>query len=238
MNALCVRAMFAAQAAGVLFERYFMPNAFEQMNAMYRYQRYFYNATRKYYLLGRDQLIAQMEIQPDANILEVGCGTGRNLIILAKKYPHAHFFGLDASSAMLRTAQTEIAAENLKNIKLKIALADDFDYQKTFDLEKPFDGIFFSYSISMIAGWKDSITVVLANLMRGGSFYIVDFYDQKDLPEWFRRVLKNWLRKFHVQFWDGLLPHLEELEKQGFGRLKITPIARRYAFITKFEKTV
>jgi len=208
------------------------------MNAMYRYQRYFYNITRKYYLLGRDKLIAQMNIQPGENILEVGCGTGRNLIILAKKYPNANFFGLDASSEMLRTAQTKIDAENLKNISLETALADDFNYQKTFNLEKPFDRIFFSYSISMISTWKESIAVVLANLMRGGSFYIVDFYDQKDLPRWFRSVLKNWLRRFHVQFWSGLLPHLEELEKQGLGKLEITSIARRYAFITKFEKTV
>jgi len=215
-----------------------MQNAFEQMNRMYRYQRYFYNATRKYYLLGRDKLIAQMNVKPGENILEVGCGTGRNLIILAKKHPRANFFGLDASSQMLRTAQSKIDALNLKNIRLETALADDFNYQKTFNLEKPFDGIFFSYSISMISTWNESIAVVLANLTRGGSFYIVDFYDQKDLPVWFRRVLKNWLSKFHVQFWSDLLPHLEGLEKQGLGKLETTSIARRYAFLIKFEKTV
>ncbi|MCY7377465.1 MAG: methyltransferase domain-containing protein [Pyrinomonadaceae bacterium] len=215
-----------------------MTNAFEQMNAMYRYQRYFYNITRKYYLLGRDQLIAQMNIRAGENILEVGCGTGRNLIILAKKYPHTNFFGLDASSAMLKTAQDKIDAQNLKNIVLKTGLADDFNYQKNFNLDKPFDGIFFSYSISMIAAWKESIAVVLANLTRGGKFYIVDFYDQKDLPAWFRHVLKNWLKKFHVQFWNGLLPHLAGLETQGLGKLKITPVARRYAFITEFEKII
>lgn len=215
-----------------------MQNAFEKMNRMYRHQRYFYNITRKYYLLGRDKLIAQMDVQPGENVLEVGCGTGRNLIILAKKYPNANFFGLDASSEMLRTAQTKIDDLNLKNIRLETALADDFSYRETFNLKKPFDGIFFSYSISMIPTWKESIAVVLTNLARGGNFYIVDFYDQKDLPQWFRRILKNWLEKFHVQFWSGLLPHLEELEKQGLGKLEISAIVCRYAFITKFEKTV
>ena len=215
-----------------------MTNAFEQMDSMYRYQRYFYDATRKYYLLGRDKLIAQMNIQPDENILEVGCGTGRNLIILAKKYPRTNFYGLDASSAMLKTAQDKIDALNLKNIRLKTALADDFEHRKTFDSEKPFDAIFFSYSISMIPTWKESIANALTNLAHGGSFYIVDFYDQRDLPAWFRGVLKSWLGKFHVQFWNGLLPHLEALEKQGSGKLQITSIARRYAFITKFEKTI
>lgn len=206
------------------------------MDSMYRYQRYFYNATRKYYLLGRDKLIVGMDIQPGQNILEIGCGTGRNLIILAKKHSKTSFFGLDASGAMLETAQTTVDNQNLGNVILKTALADDFDFHRTFDLKKPFDTIFFSYSITMIPSWKESIAVALENLSPGGNLYIVDFYDQADLPSWFRALLKNWLKKFHVQFWSGLLPHLRELESNGLGKLDLTPIARRYAFLAKFEK--
>ena len=33
-----------------------MTTAFEKMDKMYRHQRYFYDLTRKYYLLGRDRL--------------------------------------------------------------------------------------------------------------------------------------------------------------------------------------
>jgi S-adenosylmethionine-diacylgycerolhomoserine-N-methlytransferase len=138
---------------------------------------------------------------------------------------------------MLKTAQAKIDHENLKNTTLEIALADDFDYKKTFNLEKPFDTIFFSYSISMIPTWKKSITSALANLKSGGSFYIVDFYDQKEMPAWFRRILKSWLKQFHVEFQSDLLPHLEDLEKQSLGRIEIISIARRYAFIAKFQKT-
>jgi len=212
-------------------------DAFEKMDRMYRHQRYFYDLTRKYYLLGRDRLITQMNVQAGENILEVGCGTGRNLLILGKKQQAANFFGLDASGEMLKTAQAKIDAENLRNIRLKIALADDFNYQKTFNLEKPFDTIFFSYSISMIPTWKKSITNVLANLKSGGSFYIVDFYDQKEMPAWFRKILKSWLKQFHVEFRSDLLPHLEDSEKQGLGKIEIISIARRYAFIAKFQKT-
>ena len=208
------------------------------MNSMYRYQRYFYNATRKYYLLGRDKLISQMRIRPGENILEIGCGTGRNLIILAKKHPEANFFGLDASSAMLETAQTKISAQNLQNISLKTALAEDLNFGETFGLKRPFDTIFFSYSITMIPTWKESIAVALENLSSGRSFYIVDFYDQAGLPAWFRALIKNWLKTFHVQFWSGLMPYLQEMEHSGLGELQITPIARRYAFIARFEKAL
>ena len=143
--------------------------AFEKMDKMYRHQRYFYDLTRKYYLLGRDKLIEKMNVADSENILEIGCGTGRNLVILADKFPKANFYGLDASAAMLETATAKIKS---KNITLKNALADDFNYKKTFDLEKPFDTIYFSYSISMIPTWQESIQNALANLKNGRSFYL------------------------------------------------------------------
>lgn len=213
-----------------------MSDAFEKMDSMYRYQRYFYDATRKYYLFGRDRLINEMKIKPSEKILEVGCGTARNLIILAKKYPQTNFFGLDASNAMLETARAKIDSKKLYNIHLENALADNFSFWETFNLQSPFHQIFFSYSISMIPTWKKALAVALENLSPNGSIFIVDFYDQKNLPQWFQSTLKIWLRQFHVQFWDELIPHLQELEKQELGNLEITPIFRRYAFIAKFQK--
>ncbi|MGI8787875.1 MAG: class I SAM-dependent methyltransferase [Pyrinomonadaceae bacterium] len=214
-----------------------MSNAFEKMNRMYRHQRYFYDATRKYYLLGRDQLVARMEIETDANVLEIGCGTGRNLIALAKKFPASNLYGLDASSAMLETAQAKVDAQDLENINLKTALADDFDYRKTFNLETPFDLIYFSYSISMIPVWREAIENALNNLKSGGSLYVVDFYDQRDLPAWFRRILTGWLKQFHVVYPKELLPHLEDLERRGAGALSVDSIYKSYAFVAEFQKS-
>jgi S-adenosylmethionine-diacylgycerolhomoserine-N-methlytransferase len=177
-----------------------------------------------------------MDIKAGGNVLEVGCGTGRNLIVLAKKHPAARFYGLDASSAMLETAQSKIEAENIKNITLKTALADDFHFQKTFDLEKPFDAIFFSYALSIITPWKESIENALPNLKSCGSFYIVDFYDQQDLPKWFQRMLQGWLKQFHVAYPKELLPFLQKMEERKAGKLNIVSIANRYAFIAEFKK--
>jgi S-adenosylmethionine-diacylgycerolhomoserine-N-methlytransferase len=207
------------------------------MDRMYRYQRHFYDLTRKYYLLGRDRMIAEMRVQAGERVLEMGCGTGRNLIVLAKKYPQAHFYGLDASSEMLKTAQAKINAKNLtKQIVLKTELAENLDFRRTFDLNEPFDTIFFSYSITMIPTWRKAVQAALDNLRANRSVYIVDFWDQKDLPEWFQKLLQTWLKQFHVQFWNDLMPHLENLEKSGAGKLTVTPIAKRYAFLAKFTK--
>lgn len=206
------------------------------MDRMYRLQRYFYDATRKYYLLGRDQLLSEMEVQPGECVLEAGCGTARNLVILARRHPNAHFYGLDASAAMLETAQGKIDKAESKNVILKNALADDFSFYKTFSLSEPFDKIFFSYSISMIPPWRASIYNALENLKPGGTLYLVDFYDQKDLPAAFRNFLKWWLEKFHVQFWDDLLPYLRSLEQNGLVKLTVKPLFRRYSFIAELKK--
>lgn len=61
------------------------------MNRMYRWTRHIYDASRKYYLLGRDVLIQRLRPTPDDVVCEVGCGTARNLIKLAQKYPITTF---------------------------------------------------------------------------------------------------------------------------------------------------
>lgn len=206
------------------------------MDRMYGLQRHFYDFTRKYYLLGRDQLLREMNVKPGETVLEVGCGTGRNLIILAKRHPDARFFGLDASAAMLESADAKIDSARIQNITLANELADTFYYVNTFEMMDRFDKIFFSYSISMIPTWRESIDNALNNLKPGGELWIVDFYDQKDLSRTFRKMLQNWLKAFHVQFWNDLIPYLGTLETKGLVRLKVTPIYKRYAFIARLEK--
>jgi S-adenosylmethionine-diacylgycerolhomoserine-N-methlytransferase len=208
-----------------------MSDAFENMDRMYRMQRYFYDLTRKYYLLGRDQLLDDMNVQPGERVLEAGCGTARNIIILAKRHQDTRFYGLDASTAMLETAQAKVDGSRVRNIELRTALADDFTFDDTFNLTEKFDKIFFSYSISMIPPWRESIENALKNLKPGGELFIVDFYDSRDLPGPFSSFLKWWLSKFHVKFWPELMPYLESLDSSETAKVTIKPLFRRYSFI-------
>ena len=57
--------------------------ATRRMNRMYRRQRHIYDGTRRYYLLGRDRLIADLAPAAGASVLEIGCGTGSNLVLAA-----------------------------------------------------------------------------------------------------------------------------------------------------------
>jgi S-adenosylmethionine-diacylgycerolhomoserine-N-methlytransferase len=66
----------------------------------------------------------------------------------------------------------------------------------------------------------------------------VDFYDQKNLPVWFQKTLQNWLWQFHVKYPRELIPFLENLERKGFGKLKVTSLYRRYTLIAEFRKSI
>src|SRR5215471_298075 len=128
-------------------------SAAELMNRTYRHQRHIYNFTRKYYLLGRDRLIAEIDARDGACVLEIGCGTGRNLIVTARKYPGARCFGIDVSTEMLSSAMRAISCTGLVT-RICVAQADAtrFDPQSLFGITQ-FDRIFISYSLSMIARW-------------------------------------------------------------------------------------
>ena len=209
----------------------------EEMDEMYRRTRHVYDFTRKYYLLGRDRLLRDMELAPGDRILEIGCGTARNLIRLARQRPDIRCFGLDASTEMLATATAHVKSRRLEErIILAQGLAEELDYAKTFGLNAPFDAAFFSYSLSMIPTWPQAIDAALANIKRGAALYVVDFWDQAGWPRWFRFILKRWLDLFHVQHRPELLDYLRQLDEKGAGTLTLQSVAGRYAYLATFRK--
>ena len=68
-----------------------------------------------------------------ANVLELGCAAGGNLIPLAARYPDAHFFGIDYSAVQVSTAQREIAMLGLANIRIEQGDITNFSVAETFD---------------------------------------------------------------------------------------------------------
>ncbi|PWK72766.1 class I SAM-dependent methyltransferase [Aminobacter sp. AP02] len=166
------------------------------MDRVYRHQRHIYDLTRKYYLLGRDRMISELDPPGGGTVLELGCGTGRNLILAARRFPQAHFHGIDISAEMLATARASIARAGLSH-RITVAQADAtaFDAEALFG-RSDFDRVFISYALSMIPGWERSVSAALA--VTNGSVHIVDFGQQEGLPGWFRTLLRGWLARFHV----------------------------------------
>lgn len=172
--------------------------AADAMDRMYRHQRHLYDATRKYYLLGRDLLIDRLRPPGGARVLEIGCGTGRNLIRAARQYPQALFYGIDISGEMLATAHEQIARAGLTS-RIQVAQADatNFDSESLFGVAL-FDCAFLSYTLSMVPRWRAVLEQATASLAASGEMHIVDFGGQEELPAWFGTLLRQWLSLFHV----------------------------------------
>lgn len=199
------------------------------MDRMYRHQRRIYDLTRKFYLLGRDDLIRGLKPAPDTHVLEIGCGTARNLIAAAKRFPDADFFGLDISDEMLTTARENIAREKLDDaIEVASADATNFDGRALFGVER-FERVLISYSLSMIPVWRAVLERAVAALAHGGELHIVDFGDQRGLPRLFARTLTRWLNLFHVTPQDELETELRSLAARERAALHFARPFRGYA---------
>jgi S-adenosylmethionine-diacylgycerolhomoserine-N-methlytransferase len=199
------------------------------MDGVYRHQRHLYDATRKFYLFGRDRMLAGLDVPPGGTVLELGCGTGRNLLLAAHRYRDARYFGLDISSEMLTSALKGVTRHGLsERIKLAQGDATRFDAEALFGCAT-FDRVFISYSLSMIPAWEKTIDAALAMLRPGTSLHIVDFGQQESLPRWFRVGLRNWLAKFHVEPRDSLREVLESQCERQAASLSFETLYRGYA---------
>lgn len=199
------------------------------MDGVYRRQRHVYDATRKYYLLGRDRLLQALDVPAEGTVLEVGCGTGRNLVLASRLYPEARLFGLDISAQMLRSAAASLAKEGIAaRARLAEGDATDFDALKLFGQAR-FDRVFVSYALSMIPGWERAVGEALNCLAPGGSLHVVDFGSQQRLPRWFKAMLRGWLARFHVAPRDTLRGELERRAQAAGMSLEFSPLYRGYA---------
>ncbi len=208
----------------------------DSMNRMYKWTRHVYDASRKYYLLGRDRLIRELDAKPGEIVVEIGCGTARNLIKMAHRYPDAKFYGLDASEEMLKTAAQAVERAGLSHrIHLSHGFAQSFDPNVMFELPGgAIDKIVFSYALSMIPPWQESIDHALAVLKPRGEIHIVDFGSQEGLPRAFRAFLFGWLDLFGVHFRPELPVYIRGLAQKGLRPETISGL-RGYYFLSRIR---
>ena len=212
-----------------------MTAAAAAMDRIYRRQRFVYDLTRRHYLLGRDRLIA--DLAPGrGTVLEIGCGTGRNLVAAARRHPDARLRGFDVSGAMLETAGAALARAGLA-ARVDIAQADAtrVDAGTLFGLPG-FDRVFVSYVLSMIPDWRAALERAAAALAPGGRLLVVDFGRQDGLPRAFARGLFAWLALFHVHPILDLPDALGELAARHGLTLDCRSLYRGYAVYAVLER--
>lgn len=163
------------------------------MDHMYRGQRHIYDLTRKYYLFGRDRMVAEMGCQPGDTVLEVACGTGRNLALIAQRWPGTKLYGIDISREMLRSAQAKLG----ESARLAVGDACRLDTSRSLGRTR-FDRVVLSYCLSMIPDYAAALDQAASVVAPGGSLHVVDFGDGAGMPRPLAQALRTWLGCFHV----------------------------------------
>lgn len=187
----------------------------------YRYHAYVYDRTRWMILHGRRRAVARLELRGDADVLEIGCGTGLNFRYLVDQlYPQrGRLLGLDFSIDMLRQAERRVLAEGWTNVELVQADAT------RMQLGRKFDGILFAYSLTMIPDWRGALERAAEHLKPGGRLVALDFSHFRGwgplAPLW-----RAALRANHV---DTLQPYVEHL-RSLFPDLRVTDWLGSYNF--------
>jgi S-adenosylmethionine-diacylgycerolhomoserine-N-methlytransferase len=206
-------ALSAAQSAGHV----------EFLNHFYRGQRHLYDFTRRFFLFGRERMLRNLDVRPGDAVLELGCGTARNLLRLRKRQPNATYVGVDACREMLRTA-----ARNARGtVHLFEQRAEAIAGPAELGRPHGFERVFLSYALSMMPDFEAALRAALACVAPGGTLSIVDFWDFDGWPRLVAARLRNWLAGHHVRFEPAMHEFL-----RGAGA-EIESVAGRWAYIAR-----
>lgn len=73
----------------------------------------------------RQQFREEVYRLPFKNVLEVGCGTGHDVVHFASNYSDCIINGIDVSSEMVRLTESKISINKVKNATVKIGVVED-----------------------------------------------------------------------------------------------------------------
>lgn len=166
------------------------------LQSYYRLHARIYDLTRWSFLFGRNSLRQWFpELPKGARILDLGCGTGKQLHFLQKRYPSATITGIDQSPEMLQIAGKKISGQ--------VTLRNTLYEPSTFP-EHSFELIVASYSLSMVDDLEAVLKALQLHLTPGGYLLVVDF-DSTPF-HWFNR----WMERNHVHFDNRLFEKLQQ----------------------------
>lgn len=119
------------------------------------------------------------------NVLDVGCGRGKALMLMAERFPNSRFTGYDLSEEAIEWARERAVEKGLDNIRFEVRDVSDFDTTAeagAFDFITTFDAVHDqARPLNVLTGIRKSLAadgVYLAQDIRGTSHHHLD----SDLP--------------------------------------------------------
>ena len=141
------------------------------MSNYYSRQARIYDATRWAFLYDRDTLLADLQLKEGETVVEVGCGTGRNLGgIVQRVGPRGKVLAVDCAEPMIARCAARVKRNGWKNVRLVAG-----EYGATPVTGGQADVVIMSYSLSMIPEWTRALECAFRDLRPGGRIGVLDF---------------------------------------------------------------
>jgi demethylmenaquinone methyltransferase/2-methoxy-6-polyprenyl-1,4-benzoquinol methylase len=117
----------------------------------------------------RRRAVARLGLKPGERVMEVGCGTGRNLALLREAVgSEGEVIGVDASAGMLAEAQKMISRSSWQNV----VLIHEDAAKLAFD--QPVDVAYFSLSYSVLPDRDAALDAAWNAVRPGGRLAVMD----------------------------------------------------------------
>ncbi|MBN1417655.1 MAG: class I SAM-dependent methyltransferase [Planctomycetes bacterium] len=220
----------------------------DRMEHLYRRQAGAYDRFRDRFLHGRRELVERLPLGPGARIAELGGGTGRNLEFFGERLrTFSRATVVDLCPPLLEVARARAARLGWTNVD--VAEGDATTWRPADGI--PLDGVFFSYSLTMIPDWFLAIDNANAMLAPGGVLGAVDFHISRKHPgaggarhrPLARAFWRWWFAHDDVFVSPDHLPYLESrtdavLREERLGKVPYLPLLRApyYVFIGRKPK--
>ena len=107
--------------------------------------------------------------RPAGLVLEAGCGTGAQTVIVAPQNPQCNFVSIDISQDSLAKAEESIRKQQIRNVRFQVA--DVFDLP--FDAES-FDHIFICFLLEHLQDPAGALASLKRVLKKGGTITAIE----------------------------------------------------------------
>lgn len=208
-----------------------------RLERFYAPQAHAYDDFRDRLLHGRAELLERLCLDEGHSVVELGCGTGRNLTFLSPAHRAAlgRIDLVDLCPSLLAVARERTA--DWANVR--VIEADAGSYRPDI----PVDRVFLSYALTMMPDWRRVLRNACRMLRPGGLIGVVDF---TTLPaaglsrraRWREALMQRWFRRdgvildaAHGAFLDGMFERIARYD--GISPIPYVPgmKARYYLFI-------
>ena len=114
-------------------------------------------------------------LEQGIRVLDVGCGTGHALNVLAQTYPQSTFIGYDIADDAIAIAQAEADEMRLTNTTFAVMDVNELPTDPPFDLIMAFD------AIHDLAAPETALEQINKALSPNGTFLMIEFKFQSDV---------------------------------------------------------